>query len=130
MGLITSRQRESLGIRLEQAGIDPRQFDFMQALEDCIIDGHLVYKPDPRVFDRALELADKKGIAKKNIIYVGDDLRDFQAASGAGLGGFVGVLTGAATKKQFIAAGLSEENIIKSIRKLPRWLERSGRLGG
>ncbi|UCC94486.1 MAG: HAD hydrolase-like protein, partial [Candidatus Omnitrophota bacterium] len=65
---------------------------------------------------------------KEEIIYVGDDMRDLQAASGAGLGGFVGVLTGAATRKKFIAAGLSKKNIIKSIRKLPHWLERSGRL--
>ena len=62
------------------------------------------HKPDPKVFDSALELLSLKGITKDDILYVGDSLDDFTAASGARIH-FIALTTGLYSKEQFTRAG-------------------------
>lgn len=54
-------------------------------------DDTTVHKPDPKVFEPALKKLTKLNIEPAETMYVGDDIRDFIAANGAGLQ-FVGVV--------------------------------------
>jgi phosphoglycolate phosphatase-like HAD superfamily hydrolase len=67
-------------------------------------DDEPVHKPDPQVFDKALDLLRRKNIPASQTVYVGDALIDYYAARDAGLG-FIGIATGFVTKTQFEAAG-------------------------
>ena len=42
-------------------------------------------KPDPRVFEPLCKKTETIDVAKNEIVYVGDDIRDFEAAKGAGI---------------------------------------------
>src|SRR3989344_3912946 len=76
-------------------------------------------KPDPRVFSKALK---KFNFKKNEILYVGDSIYDYIAAKRANLK-FVAVLTGYHKRNEFQKLGLKSENILKSIKYLPKWLE-------
>lgn len=117
LALITNRRRHSVERRFREAGIELKHFHLIQAVDDC----HF-YKPDPRVFDRVLEEAQKRGISKQEILYMGDTVAsDWEAAKGASLG-FVGVLTGPTTREEFLVAGVQTSNILESIGDLPVFL--------
>jgi HAD superfamily hydrolase (TIGR01662 family) len=62
------------------------------------------HKPDPNVFAPMLEKLSTKGIKKEEVLYVGDSLDDFRAASGAGVN-FIGVTTGLFSKEDFEKEG-------------------------
>ena len=112
--ILTKRSRTFLDLRLAQSGID------LSAIKKIFTSEEMAFqKPDPRAFD-VLEphLGEFK---REEVLYVGDHLGDMQAAHGAGLK-FVAVLTGYFTRKEFMEQGLSEENIIEDVSKLPEWL--------
>jgi phosphoglycolate phosphatase len=81
------------------------------------------HKPDPRAFLEALEKLRPYYMNPSEVLYVGDLIIDATSAKGAGLS-FVGVLTGITTKREFLDAGVREENILESIRDLPQWLQK------
>ena len=114
--VISNRERESLTVRMTQAGMPLDIFSYVQAVDDFAF-----AKPDSRVFNRALSLAAKKGISRSRVVYVGDTLSDLMAAQGAGIM-FIAVLTGGATKEQFVTAGLGEVFILNSVKDLPDFL--------
>jgi len=116
LGLITNRQEESLLRRLKEAGIDVSLFQFIQTFDD-----KLPNKPFKGVFDKVLESIKEKGLGKEDCLYIGDTLYDLEASQKAGIE-FVAVLTGPVNKKQFIDEGVEEENILSSIKDLPRFL--------
>jgi len=62
------------------------------------------HKPDGKVFEPALLRLGELGLVRRDVLYVGDALMDFEAASDAGLQ-FVGVTTGFVTIEQFQAVG-------------------------
>ncbi len=117
LGLISNRVRVSLEKEMGQAKVPFEFFNYVQAVNDFRF-----AKPDPRVFNPVLSLLAERGIPRSKAIFVGDTLSDLEAAKGAGIT-FVGVLTGGATKEQFLAAGLDESHILDSITDLPKFLE-------
>lgn len=110
--IVTSRSKVYFDKRVNDAKIDKSIFFAIQLLEDSPFQ-----KPDHRIYNQVLRRLKRLKINRQNIICVGDTLSDYEAAKGAGLH-FVGVLTGAATKNDFLKAGLPLDNIIKSITEL------------
>ncbi len=81
------------------------------------------HKPDPRVFDAGLELLLQLGISSQEVIYVGDNVVDYQAAAAKGIS-FIAVTTGFTTKEQFINLGLNAKNILHNFGELPAYLQK------
>jgi HAD superfamily hydrolase (TIGR01549 family) len=107
LGIVSSRKRNSMVSHLENLEIY-KYFEIIQGLEDC-----KVHKPDPRVFDWAINSLRQKGIEKEKILFIGDTLPDLMAARNAHLL-FVGITSGAVTKEEFQQAGLSDGFIINN----------------
>lgn len=78
-------------------------------------DDTTVHKPNGDVFIPMLEKLAEKGIKPKDVVYVGDSLDDFKAASGAGIN-FIALTTGLYTKEEFEQAGAKV--ILSDIREL------------
>ncbi len=76
------------------------------------------HKPDPRVFDKALEILQQMKIVKEDVLYVGDSLIDYAAAKNRGIL-FYAVTSGFTTKEQFIQNGLEEKYILNNFGELP-----------
>lgn len=94
---VSATTRRILADDAVRTGIPLDLFSFMQTGEDT---EH--HKPDPRVFDPLLQWAEKQGIQKSEIVYIGDSLGDWRAARDAGIR-FVGVETGLINAAQFRA---------------------------
>lgn len=99
IGIVTSAGRALAARQLEHIGLAPSELAVFQAADDTPL-----HKPDPRVFEPALGVLAARGISRDAVLYVGDALRDFEAARGAGLD-FLGVLRGTTTAREFDAAG-------------------------
>ncbi len=93
------------------------QYVFIHGSEDTP-----VHKPNPKVFDIALEQLLKRNITGKEVIYVGDGLNDFLAAKSRGLA-FIAVTSGFTLKNEFQQYGLKEEYILPSLESLPQLLQ-------
>lgn len=104
--LVSSVQRELLHQDAADLGIYPALFDFVQAQDDCEFK-----KPDGRVFDRLLR---NFGITAQRLLYVGDEEKDFRAATSAGAH-FIGVETGMVTAQEFDAMGAVHIPTLKEI---------------
>lgn len=104
LALITSRDRISLEKRLAKAGVHQGKFQFIQTVDD-----NDFYKPDPRVFDKALSVLE---LNAHEVIYVGDTLIDFYATVNTSIN-FVAVLSGSTPKEKFIDVGV--RHIIEDI---------------
>ena len=114
LGLISSKEKILMYPHLSQVKLSVKLFKFIYSCDD------LKYsKPDPRVFSKALK---KFNFKKNEILYVGDSIYDYIAAKKANLK-FVAVLTGFHKRNEFQKLGLKSENILKSIKYLPKWLE-------
>lgn len=82
-------------------------------------------KPDLRSAEPLLSFyGNKLSIGPKEIIFVGDSAGvDWPVARENGIG-FIGVLTGVSTDREFLEAGVPSANILCSIAELPGWLEK------
>ena len=100
MGLITSMRWEIAKIEIELLRLPLGYFAVVQGCDESEF-----HKPDPRVFDPALQTLAKLGYQDRTkIVYIGDAPGDFAAAHGAGLD-FIGVATGLTTAQALRAAG-------------------------
>ncbi|HWO11704.1 MAG TPA: HAD family hydrolase [Polyangiaceae bacterium] len=99
IGIVTSAGRALAARQLERIGLAPSELSVFQGADDTPL-----HKPDPRVFEPALAVLAARNISRDAVLYVGDSLRDFAAARGAGLD-FIGVLRGTTTPREFEAAG-------------------------
>lgn len=99
---------------LEKLGIR-KYLDFISSLTNT------KPKPDPEALELLINFFQGKGIKKQEILKVGDSIVDFKSSQITGIL-FVGVLSGAAFKEDFIKTGVPEANIIPSIKKLPSWI--------
>ncbi len=106
LGLVTSMTKSSVIKDMKESGIPYEKFGFFQGSQDTNY-----HKPDPRVFNKIIKKLRKKNIKKEEILYVEDDIRDMQAAIGAGIG-FVAIPNGLTTKREF------EKNNIRCIKEL------------
>lgn len=97
VGVVTAAGRRIVEQQMRQLEL-PR-LAVLQTAEDTPY-----HKPDPRVFAPALAALSALGVERSRVCYVGDSIKDFQAAQGAGLA-FIGVLRGTTSAEQFAAAG-------------------------
>ncbi len=114
IGILTSRERSSVENRLRETGLFKEAFEKIYAVDETN-----VHKPDPRVFDGIKNDFKSHGISPSEALYVGDNVVDFKAASGAGLE-FAGVLTGVSKKELFVSAGLHQSLIVSSVKQVPK----------
>jgi len=99
LGIITSMILRGAMIDFQALKLPINLFDILQGSEATEY-----HKPDPRVFDPALKRLADLGIDRSEIVYVGDDVRDYYAARDAGIG-FIGVTQGLFTESEFQEAG-------------------------
>ncbi len=120
LGIVTNRERRLCTLRMEQAGIHAKLFDFIFTAEDLP-----ATKPHPRALEPAFKALNGHGrtIRAQDVVYVGDRVQDGQAARGAGAV-FVGVLTGVDTVNDFADAGFERDIILSSVRDLPSYLAK------
>lgn len=117
LGLLSSKTRVLMYPHLRQIKLSKKYFKFIYSADDLRF-----YKPDPKVFSKAIK---KLKLKRNEILYVGDSIYDCIAAKKAGLN-FIAVLTGHYKKKDFQKLGLKSKNILKSIKYLPAWLNKNG----
>lgn len=106
---VTSSSRSVILKDLKDSGFDLKDFFFIQTAEDTPY-----HKPDPRVFRPVLTKLQKLHILPSNTVYIGDSLRDFEAAYKAGLK-FVAVTSGLTSKEEFGEAGVPKKNILRNL---------------
>ncbi|MEM9795363.1 MAG: HAD family hydrolase [Pseudomonadota bacterium] len=113
LGVLTNADRAEASHQLEASGALP----LLDRLICC--DDGFGAKPDPR---GAADFADALGLARHEVVLVGDGRPDMAAAAGAGLRA-VGVLTGTLS-----AADLAPpaEAVLPDITHLPGWLSSAG----
>ncbi|MEG8183120.1 alpha/beta fold hydrolase [Nocardia terpenica] len=80
-----------------------------------------VHKPDPRVLHPTLAALSAAGVARGQVLYIGDSVRDHLAATGNGVA-FLAVLTGLETREDFLRAGLARNLVLGSLSQLRMWL--------
>lgn len=78
LGIVTSHTKAYIHDDLVKAEIPPDLFSFIHAAEDTEF-----HKPDPRVFDNAIEKLALLNVPKEQVTYVGDSLVDYEAARDA-----------------------------------------------
>ena len=86
VGVVTSTNRVFAEEDLRRLGFPIKRFLCIQGADDTEF-----HKPDPRVFDPTLTLLAQKDISKEAMVYIGDAVRDYEAAKAAGLD-FIGLL--------------------------------------
>lgn len=108
-GIVTATSRFSFENDLSTLHFPLESIDYTQTADDTEY-----HKPDPRVFEPTLAWLATQHILPKEVLYIGDGLRDHQAAEGAGFH-FLGVETGLTTSKEFAAAGIISIAAIKNL---------------
>jgi len=105
---------------LRMLDIDLDMFFIIQGQEDC---KHM--KPDPRVFIPALTILEEEGIIPEEVVYVGDTVdHDLEPTLQYHPQiPFVGMVSGAADKEDFLEAGILKECIIDSPEKIFRAID-------
>lgn len=104
LALITAHVRKFLDMEFEYLDFDSSVFDYIQTSDQTTY-----HKPDPRVFEPAIQWLQSQKILPSGALYVGDSFRDHEAAVKAGMQ-FVGVTTGLTTSKDFKKAGIHSIN--------------------
>ncbi len=88
VGIITATSRYGFDQDLSQHNFPSHTISYTQTSEDTSF-----HKPDPKVFEPTIAWLSSHDIAPNQAVYIGDGLRDMQAAIGSGLN-FIGVETG------------------------------------
>jgi HAD superfamily hydrolase (TIGR01549 family) len=112
-GLVTNATRETVLADLARLGVALDLFNLIQTFDDT-----QAYKPDPKVFEIMLHTLARNGI-RDHILYVGDDITDYHAASIATIH-FIGVTTGVRTREDFEREGV--KMVISTLSELPKLL--------
>lgn len=97
IGIITATSRFSFEHDLTLHQVPKDLLAYTQTADDTPY-----HKPDPRVFEPAIDWLAKQQIRPDEVVYIGDGLHDMRAAIGAGFN-FLGVETGLVTAEQFKA---------------------------
>lgn len=95
LGLVTATTLSSLNHDFGTLGISKQLFDYIQTEDDTEF-----HKPDPRVFEPAKIWLKEQNIKEHEVLYVGDHLKDLQAARGSQFH-FIGVETGLISREEF-----------------------------
>jgi HAD superfamily hydrolase (TIGR01549 family) len=110
VGIVSATHKKYLVDDLSRLGFPYEDFFVLQGSDEVSF-----HKPDPRVFDAVLEYLSKKEITKEEVLYVGDSMDDFLAATKAGIN-FIGITKGLYSKEDFQRAGAGM--IVSSIEEL------------
>lgn len=95
-GIVSSMHKESVIKDMKESGMPYKKMNLIQGSTDS-----KYHKPDPRVFDNAIHILKKVHITPQQMLYVGDDIRDMQAAHGAKIH-FIAIPNGLTTKEEFM----------------------------
>ena len=98
VGIVTASGREMIE-EIVPLQLPLEKLLFIQTSEDTAF-----HKPDPRVFEPALRKLSALGITPRQTLYVGDSLKDYQAAAAAGMA-FIGLADRTTPAAAFRAAG-------------------------
>src|SRR3989344_1661749 len=116
LGLISSKPHKIMWMMFNHIHFPKWWFEFIYAAEDLRYD-----KPDGRAFSKGLK---KLNLNKHEVIFVGDSIYDAKTAKHAKIR-FVAVLTGHYSKRDFLKFGVKKENILKSVKYLPKWVDKN-----
>ncbi len=94
-GIVTATTSSSLNHDFSTLGISENLFDYLQTEDRTTF-----HKPDPRVFEPTKEWLAEMGIDSNEVLYVGDSMKDRDAAKAAGFH-FVAVGTGLQNPEEF-----------------------------
>jgi len=112
--IVSNRPRHLIGLRFEQTRIPEQVFS------GIFCDGdYPMRKPSPLAFQPMLARMEESNIHPRQAIYVGDEIKDFKAADGAGIP-FYAITSGLVTREEFLDAGLPPTRILSSIKQVPR----------
>ncbi len=117
LALLSSKNKKIMLPQLKQINLSTKYFKFIYSKQDTKYN-----KPDPRVFSKPLKVLKLK---PSEILYVGDSKFDCIASLKAKLN-FVAVLTGHYSRKEFRKYKVENNNILKSLKNLPNWLDKNG----
>lgn len=110
VGVVTSTNTDMALADLEGCGFPMPRLALVHGAD---VTGH--HKPDPRVFDAALDQLAREGV--DHVTYVGDALMDAQASDEAGLD-FEAVTTGLFNAEAFVSLGLAPERVVAGVDEL------------
>lgn len=110
VGILSAGTKRYLVEELINLGFQVEEFSIIQGSDETEF-----HKPDPKVFLPIIQKLEKEGINKNEIVYVGDSVDDYLAATGAGLD-FIGVTTGLYSEKDFKERGV--KTIINEIEEV------------
>lgn len=108
-GIITATSRFSFEHDLNFHKFPRESIDYTQTADDT-----QYHKPDPRVFEPAIEWLQKRTIELGEVVYIADGLHDLNAARDVGFQ-FVGVETGLVRSSDFMANGVKSFPTIMDI---------------
>jgi HAD superfamily hydrolase (TIGR01549 family) len=111
LGILSASHRDLILSGMNDAGLDPKLFTFIQSSDDTT-----THKPDPNVFLPSIDKFAKHHIDKSEILYVGDAMDDYFAATNAGIN-FCGIADRTTTSSLFAQ---QKSDYIRDIRLLPR----------
>ncbi len=107
LAILTSRGNDTLDLLKSGARLDDTLFKHVFHRENVPY-----HKPDPRVFSY---ISSELGVGISDLTFVGDSIIDAECAINAKVD-FIGVLTGAASRDDFKAVGVS--NILESVSEI------------
>lgn len=99
VGIVTASSQPLVLADLRQLNFPVNNLYAIQTAEDTAF-----HKPDPRVFDPILSKLKDISIQGQEIVYIGDGVRDYQAARDAGIS-FIGICHGTTSKEEFEELG-------------------------
>jgi len=114
VGILSGSRRNMLVSDMEKLGFPIQKFFFIQTGEDTKI-----HKPDPKVFEPILKITKKMGIKPSEVVYVGDDIKDYDASLGAGVR-YVAIANHTTNEEIFINKNIP---FILDFSKLPEKIE-------
>lgn len=118
VGIVSGYSREIIIADLTRLQFPVDSLFYIQTMEDSDF-----RKPDPRVFEPLFKKTETTDVAKNEIVYVGDDTRDFEAAKGAGIH-FIAISDHTTPSNIFIE---NEVLFIKNFSELPDLVEKLNR---
>jgi phosphoglycolate phosphatase-like HAD superfamily hydrolase len=114
IGIVSATSRTFMNKHLTNFNFPIDKFTFIQTAEDTKI-----HKPNPDVFLPTFKRLLEDGVGKGEIVYVGDSMDDFKAATAAGID-FIAITTGIYTEEDFKKNGA--KNIVSDIKEVTKFL--------
>jgi len=101
VGIVSGVRRRGIQKDLETLGVEQKYLFHLQCGDDTTI-----LKPDFRVFDPLILKLNMCRICPNQVVYVGNDLKDFEASTGAGFH-FIGLANHTDPISKFVKVGAS-----------------------